>query len=32
MGKEITRRQFLRETLGTTATLSAGFFSAQYQS
>lgn len=26
MGKEITRRQFLRETLGTTATLSAGFF------
>ncbi|MFO8239385.1 MAG: hypothetical protein R6T90_00100, partial [Dissulfuribacterales bacterium] len=26
MGKEITRRQFLRETLGTTATISAGFF------
>jgi hypothetical protein len=26
MGKEITRRQFLRDTLGTTATLSAGLF------
>lgn len=26
MGKEITRRQFLKETVGTTATLGAGFF------